>query len=65
MDLLTRGTPEQVETQVKNLISSCAPGGGYIMASGHSINPSIPFKNYDAMVKATKKYGKYPIQIEN
>ena len=64
-DLLTRGTPDQVEAQVKKLITSCAPGGGYIMASGHSINPSIPFNNYDTMIQATKKYGKYPIQIKN
>ncbi len=64
-DLLTRGTPQQVEEQVKKLINFCAPGGGYILSSGHSINPSIPFENYDAMIKAAQKYGQYPIKLDN
>ncbi|NVM02934.1 MAG: hypothetical protein HWN67_11390 [Candidatus Helarchaeota archaeon] len=64
-DLLTRGTPEQVEAQVKKLIKFCAPGGGYIVGSGHSINPSITYENYNAMIQATLKYGEYPIKIIN
>ena len=61
--LLGKGTPAEVDEYVKKLIKSCAPGGGLIVSSGHSIHPAVPFENYDAMVQATKKYGKYPIKI--
>lgn len=63
--LLAKGTPKQVEEYVKKLIRECAPGGGFIVSSGHSINPQVPFKNYDAMVKATFKYGSYPISFKD
>ncbi len=63
-DLLARGTPEQVETHVKKLIKFCAPGGGYIVSSGHSINPSITYENYNSMIQTTLKYGKYPIELQ-
>ena len=63
--LLAKGTPQDVENYVKKLIEHCAPGGGLIIASGHSINPQVPFENYDSMIQATRKYGKYPINITN
>ncbi len=61
--LLAKGTPEKVEAYVKRLIKECAPGGGLIVASGHSINPSVSYVNYRAMIETTRKYGTYPINI--
>ncbi|MFX1251624.1 MAG: uroporphyrinogen decarboxylase family protein [Promethearchaeota archaeon] len=63
--LLAKGTPEEVKAYVKKLIKCCAPGGGLIVASGHSINPAVPFENYKAMIDAVYKYGTYPIEIDD
>lgn len=58
---LTRGTPEEVDEEVRQRISEVAPGGGYICASANSITPYCKPENIDALLKAIKKYGKYPI----
>ncbi|TFG25626.1 MAG: hypothetical protein EU533_00910 [Promethearchaeota archaeon] len=52
-----------MEEYVKKLIKTRAPGGGFILSSGHSINPAIKLENFLAMHETLKKYGKYPIQI--
>jgi uroporphyrinogen decarboxylase len=59
---LTRGTPEEVEQEVKRLLREVAPGGGYCLGSGNSVPDYVPVKNYIAMTRACLKYGKYPIQ---
>ncbi len=64
IELLTHGTPEKVERYVKRLIQECGPGGGYCLASGHSITYSVTLENFEAMLAAGRKYGKYPINIE-
>ncbi|NVM27541.1 MAG: hypothetical protein HWN65_01755 [Candidatus Helarchaeota archaeon] len=63
LDLLTHGTPQEVETYVKKLMKVCAPGGGYILSSGHSIAHSVTLENYEAMLEAARKYGTYPINL--
>ncbi|MHA1785929.1 MAG: uroporphyrinogen decarboxylase family protein, partial [Candidatus Helarchaeota archaeon] len=65
IDLLAKGTPQQIENYVKKEIKVIGPGGGLIIASSHSINPAITFENYRTMIETAKKYGKYPIKIEN
>ncbi|MFX0105605.1 MAG: uroporphyrinogen decarboxylase family protein [Candidatus Hodarchaeota archaeon] len=52
-----------IENYTRNLIKKLAPGGGFILSSGHSINPSVKLKNYLAMHNILKKYGTYPITI--
>ena len=59
---LTRGTPQDVEEEVKLRIRTVAPGGGYCCGSSNSVTEYVPLENYLAMLEATKKYGKYPIQ---
>jgi uroporphyrinogen decarboxylase len=56
-------SPKVIETYVKKLIKTLAPGGGYILSSGHSINPAVKLENFLIMGETLKKYGKYPIQI--
>ncbi len=58
---LTRGTPEEVEAEVKQRIEDIAPGGGYIIGSSNGLPEYCKIENIWAMVKAVKKYGKYPI----
>lgn len=61
MGVLVSGTPEEVEAAVRETIGIAAPGGGYILSSSNSIHPDVKPENFIAMVRAAKKYGKYPI----
>ena len=58
---LTRGTPAEVEEEVKQRIRDIAPGGGYCVSSSNSIPGYVPVENYRAMIDAVRKYGTYPI----
>jgi uroporphyrinogen decarboxylase len=58
---LTRGTPEEVDAEVKQRIGEAGPGGGYICASANSLTPYCKKENIQAMLDAIKKYGGYPI----
>ena len=60
---LARGTPQEVETEVKRLIKQLAPGGGYALASSNSIPDYVPFENFMALREAGLRYGTYPITI--
>jgi uroporphyrinogen decarboxylase len=60
---LSDKTPEDIREYTKKLLKYVAPGGGFILSSGHSINPAIKLDNYLAMKETHEKYGKYPIQI--
>lgn len=57
--LLPFGTTEEVAQEVKNAINAAAPGGGYILGSGHQINDWCKPENFLAQIKAAKEYGKY------
>ena len=63
VDTLVRGTPEQVDKIVRELIRDIAPGGGYMLSSGNTIPCYARIENVWAMSKALKKYGRYPISI--
>jgi len=58
---LTRGTPEEVDAEVKQRINDIAPGGGYILGSSNGLPEYCKIDNIRAMIRALKKYGKYPI----
>jgi hypothetical protein len=55
--LLSFGTPNDVEKQVKKIIDGCAEGGGLIVSA--EVPDDAKFENVKAMVDATKKYGVY------
>ncbi len=56
--------PEFIKSYTKKLIKEIAPGGGFILSSGHSINPAIKLENFLAMYETLDKYGKYPISVD-
>jgi len=58
---LTRGTPAEVEAEVRERIRTLAPGGGYCVSSSNSVTEYVPLENYKAMLDATFRYGRYPI----
>ncbi|NOX87770.1 MAG: nucleoside 2-deoxyribosyltransferase [Calditrichaeota bacterium] len=57
VDMLCRGSKEQVEAQVKHNIEVAAYNGGYCVGSGNSIPDYVNFENYLALLEAAKKYG--------
>jgi uroporphyrinogen decarboxylase len=59
VDLLARGTPEEVRRQVKHNIEVAAYNGGYCAGSGNSIPEYVDFKNYLAMLRAVEEFGGY------
>ena len=55
---LPYGTPEEVATEVKEAIDIAAPGGGYILASDHSLHDGIPLENIVEMFRVGAEYGR-------
>ena len=62
-DTLARGTPEEVRHQALFTLKHCAPGGGLLLASSHSIVVRTPLANYRALLDAIRDRGSYPIDI--
>jgi len=54
---------EIVIEEVKQKIRDFAPGGGYLFACGHNIQPNCSPENIMAIFDTYKKYSKYPIKI--
>jgi uroporphyrinogen decarboxylase len=62
-ETLTLGTPEDVEAEVKQRIVDLAPGGGYGVGSSNTVAHYVKLENYKAMIRATRKFGRYPISL--
>jgi len=60
VDRLARGTPEEIDSLVKDRIERLAPGGGYCVGSSNTIPEYVSLENYKAMLNAALKYGNYP-----
>jgi len=61
-ELLPHGTSLQIKKQVLECLRIAAPGGGYILASDHSIHEGVRSANAMFMFKAAKKYGRHPLR---
>ncbi len=57
--VLSFGTPDEVIEDIKKHIDKLASGGGYVVASSHSITNDVPPENYLAMIEAAQTYGRY------
>jgi len=64
VDLLARGTREQIESQVKYLLKNVAPGGGYCLGSGNTVPEYVPIENYVTMINTAHRYSAYPIALD-
>ncbi len=61
VDLLARGTAEQVREWVRNLIGTAAPGGGLAVGSSNSVTNYCKLENYVAMLEEVRAAGGYPL----
>jgi uroporphyrinogen decarboxylase len=61
VDLLSRGTPAQVEAATREQLRRISPLGGHFLGSGNTIASSVRPENYWAMVQTARRYGNYPI----
>ena len=62
--ILPFGTPDDVRKEVQKRITDLAPGGGYILAGVHNLQPDISPENIIAMYEEGAEFGKYPIKQE-
>ena len=58
---MPKGTPEEVREEVRLRIRQFGPGGGFVAAAVHNMQPDIPPQNIVAMSEAVQALGKYPI----
>lgn len=58
-EILPKGSTSDVKDEVKRRIDDLAPGGGFIFAAVHNIQPDVPPQNIMAMWESLEQYGKY------
>ncbi len=56
VDLLSRGTEDDVRRRTSQILEACAPGGGYACGSGNSITNYMPTENYVAMIETIHRF---------
>jgi len=57
--VLPYGSVQEVEEEVVQRIRDLGPGGGFVLAPVHNIQPDVPPENIIAMAKATREFGAY------
>ena len=57
VDILSRGTPEQIRGIVEENIWKVGTNGGYCVGSGNSIPEYVKYENYLALLSATREFG--------
>jgi hypothetical protein len=60
--VLTFGTPQDIEDNIKACLTAAGYGGGYIIGPSHDIL-NMPWENVLAMRAAIEKYRKYPLKL--
>jgi len=60
--ILPFGSPDDVRSEVRRVISLLGPGGGYMVAAVHTIMDNVPPENILAMVDAVEEFGYYPLK---
>jgi uroporphyrinogen decarboxylase len=56
---LPYGTPKEVAAEVCEALRVAMPGGGYVVASDHSLHDGIPVANILAMFETARREGVY------
>ncbi len=58
-ETMRRGTPEQVEEQVRGAIEAAGEGGGFILGPGCTLYQDTPLASFNAVGRAVERYGRY------
>jgi len=58
-NIMPFGTPDDVRNEVKNLITDCAPGGGFILSPAHHVQSDTSIANIEAFYQAARDFGSY------
>jgi uroporphyrinogen decarboxylase len=58
-----RGTIDDLKREVDRRLKALAPGGGYILAPAHNIQPDSSPVKIVTMYDYAEKRGKYPIRL--
>lgn len=63
--LMTYGTPEEVSRATIQCMKAASRGGGHVLTTSNTIHSDIPTKNYLAMLETARKFGQYPLNLED
>ena len=63
VNVLYRGTPQDVERAAIGCIKKAAKGGGFILAGSCAISRGTPAENVAAMSRTAKEFGTYPLTL--
>ena len=61
--VLPHGTPDDVRREVRLRIKDLGPGGGYVLAAVHAIQPDVPPENVCALYEEALAAGRYPLAL--
>jgi uroporphyrinogen decarboxylase len=56
MDILGRGTEQEVRRRVRAIINACAPSGRFALGTGNSIASYVNCNNYLAMLDEARRF---------
>ncbi len=57
--VLPFGRPEDVRSNVKEMIERVGQGGGFIIAPTHFVPAQVPWENVEAFFDAVEEFGQY------
>jgi uroporphyrinogen decarboxylase len=64
-NVLPFGTPDEVRDEAIKTMRALGPGGGYILAPTHYVQPDVPPENIIALRDAVLAHGRYPLEGGN
>ncbi len=56
MNLIAKGTEDEIRKRTRDILDVCAPRGHYVLGTGNSVANYIPLKNYLAMLDEGSKW---------
>ncbi len=58
VDLLCRGTEEEIRARTRKILETCAPTGGYMLGTGNTVANYIPIENYLTMLDEGQRFNR-------
>ena len=60
--ILPFGSVDEVREEVRRVIQTLGPGGGFMVGAVHTVMDDVPAENILAMVDAVEEFGRYPLE---